>query len=188
MPLRLHGEEVDTVFHLLGKNENDMTKSLGWCLSQVPSFLDALGGELGTPDLSTHHAVIRLQEHQLETGITDLEIYAPGYAAWIIEAKRGFTVPSVDQLEKYATRLAQLKDRNAVRGLAVLAASDRNDQWLSQQIQRLSDEIDHIPVYALSWRKVRRMAEEARSDVGRAGKSLLGQFQTYLESEASMQD
>ena len=191
IPLSLHGKKVDTVFHLLGrkyeneKYENDMTISLGWCLSQVPSFLDCLGGELGTPDLSDHNAVVRLEESQPGTGRTDLEIYAPGYAAWIIEAKRGFTVPSTDQLRKYAARMAQLKDRNAAQGLVVLAASDRNDQWLSRQ---LPDEINRIPVHSLSWREVRRMAEETRRNVGGGKKSLLGQFLTYLGSEANMQD
>ena len=43
IPLNLHGKKMDTVFHLLGNNENSMTMGLGWCLSQVPSFLDCLG-------------------------------------------------------------------------------------------------------------------------------------------------
>ena len=183
--LSLHGGKVETVFHLIGNNENALTKSLGWCLSQAPSFLDCLGSVLGTPDLSARNATIKLQEYQPETGITDLEIYARGYAAWIIEAKRGFTVPSMDQLRKYAERLTQLEDRDAVRGLVVLAASDRKNKWLSQ---RLPAEIDHIPIRSLSWRDVQGMAGQARSGVGPIRKSLLGQFQIYLDSEAEMQN
>ena len=183
--LYLHSRKVDTVFHLLGKTEDNMTKGLGWCLSQVPSFLDRLGGALGTPDLSARGAVVRLQESQPGTGRTDLEIYAPGYAVWIIEAKRGFTVPSMDQLRKYTTRMAQPKYCDAARGLVVLAASDRNNQWLSLQ---LPSEIDGIPVRALSWQNVERMAEQARSGARRAGKRLLVQFQTYLGLEARMQN
>ena len=175
--LSLHGEPVETVFHLLGKDENAMTKSLGWCLSQVPSFLDRLGDVLGTPDLSARAAAVRLQESQTGTGITDLEIYAPGYAAWIIEAKRGFAVPSIEQLEKYAARLAQLKDRDAKRGLTVLAGL--STEWL---VRQLPGEINRIPVRAISWRDVRQMAERTRGGAGRAGSRLLVQFQTYLES------
>ena len=185
IPITLHGKGIETVFHLLGSSENAMTMSLGWCLSQVPSFLDRLGGALGTPDLCSHDAVIRLQEHEAGTGITDIEIYAPGYAAWIVEAKRGFVVPSTDQLRQYAERLNRLKDGDATRGLVVLAASDRSGQWL---LQRVPDQIDGIPVRALSWRDVQRMAGEAHSLAGRAGKNLLAQFQSYLGSEASMQD
>ena len=183
--LRLYGEKVDTFFHLLGKNENAMTKGLGWCLSQVPSFLDRLGRELKIPDLSDQQAIIKLQEHQSGTGRTDLEIHASGYAAFIIEAKRGITVPSTNQLEKYATRLVQLNDPNAKRGLVILAESDRNDRWLSQQ---LPDRIHNIPVHALSWRKVQQMAGEARRSAGHKGKRLLGEFQTYIKSETSMQN
>ena len=67
--LSLHDRKVDTIFHLLGKTADGMTKSLGWCLSQVPSSLDRLGGALGTPDLSAHNAFVKLQEyHNLEPG------------------------------------------------------------------------------------------------------------------------
>ena len=184
-PPSLRGKRMDTFFHLLGNNENAMTISLGWCMSQVPSFLDCLGDALDTPNLSTHNAIIRLQKHQRGTGITDLEIYAPGYAAWIIEAKRGFTVPSADQLERFSVRLAQPDYRSTKRGLVVLAASDRNNQWLSR---KLPHRIGLIPFHALSWREIQRMAEEARNDAGRSGKNLLRQFHTYLGSEGNMQD
>ena len=67
--LSLHDRKVDTIFHLLGKTADGMTKSFGWCLSQVLSFLDLLGSALGTPDLSAHNAFVKLQEyHNLEPG------------------------------------------------------------------------------------------------------------------------
>ncbi len=185
MSLSLYGKQMNTVFHLLGNNENAMTMSLGWCLSQVPSFLDSLGDELGTPNLSSHGPVIRMQQHQRGAGVTDLEIEAPNYAAWIFEAKRGFTVPSTDQLEMYSKRLTQPKTRFAERGIVVLAASDRRNRWLSRQIP---DQINGIPVHALSWRDILRVSGQAQSNAGRAGKSLLRQFQAYIKSEGSMQD
>jgi hypothetical protein len=39
--LRLRGQVVNTVFDLLGANENDMTFSLGWALARCPEFLDS---------------------------------------------------------------------------------------------------------------------------------------------------
>ena len=183
--LKLHGEKVETVFRLLGRDENAMTMSLGWCLTRVPSFLDRLGSALGTPELSSRDPVVRLQEHKAGAGITDLEIHAPGYAAWIIEAKRGFTVPSTDQLEKYAARLGESKYYDTTRGLVVLAASDRYEQWPRKQ---LGDEIDGIPIRTLSWRRVQRMAAQARRGAGPAIKSLLSQFETYLGVEVTMRN
>ena len=134
--LNLHGRRVETVFHVVGRHENAITKSLGWCLSQVPSFLDRLGCELGTPGLSARNATVRLQEHQAGAGVTDLELHAPGYAAWIVEAKRGFTVPSTAQLKTYAARLGEPRCRAASRGLVVLAASDRNESVAAGAIVR----------------------------------------------------
>lgn len=46
-PLQLHGKEVTTIFDLLGRTENDMTYSLGWCLAQVPAFLDEVITNVG---------------------------------------------------------------------------------------------------------------------------------------------
>ena len=182
-PLYLHGRRVETVFDLVGRDENAITKSLGWCLSQVPSFLDRLGCALGTPELSARDAIVLSQEYKARSGITDLEIRAPGYAAWIIEAKRGFTVPSTGQLEKYAARLREAEHRGAKRGLVVLAASDRNDRWLRQQ---LCEEIDGLSLHTLSWWKVHALAGQARRGAGHAHKQLLERFQTYLATEVMM--
>lgn len=181
--LDLHGRGVETIFHLVGRDENAITKSLGWCLSQVPSFLDRLGCALETPGLSAQNTVVRLQEHKAGAGVTDLEIYAPGYAAWIVEAKRGFSVPSTDQLKTYATRLGEPQCRAATRGLVVLATSYRNDRWLREQLR---EEIDGLPVHVLSWRKVHAMAGQAQRRAGPVRRNLLQRFQTYLGSEASM--
>ena len=162
-----------------------MTYSLGWCLAQVPSFLDRLGGLLGCPSLNDNGAVVRLQEHEHQTGVTDIEIHAPGYAAWVIEAKRGFQVPNRDQLEKYARRLRRLRDRRAKPGLAVLAQSDRNEQWLRRQLPRRAG---GVPVHAVSWRQVRRAAAEARGSASIAGRRLLKQFIEYIGAAANMQN
>ena len=185
--LSLHGRKVETVFQLIGNNENAITKGLGWCLSQTPSFLDSLGSALGTPELSAHSAVVKMQERQTGTGITDIEIYAYGYAAWIIEAKIGFTVPSEKQLQQYARRLKQVHDHDpkARLGLVVLAASDRNNQWLPQL---LPNQIDEIPVAALSWRDIQSIDDQAQSQTKPRNRRLLRQFHSYLNSELSMQD
>lgn len=185
--LQLHGVGITTVFDLLGKTENDMTYSLGWCMSQVPSFLDSIGALLGTPELSEKKATISLQEHHAGTGITDIEIHAPGHIRWIIEAKRGFTVPSTDQLRRYAQRLHEKRgeDKAAIPGLAVLAESDRKNQWLQRQ---LPAKVLDIPVRSVSWREVQQAAKRAASDASQAGKRLLAQFASYLGTVGNMQD
>ncbi len=164
-----------------------MTYSLGWCLSQVPSFLDALGTLLGTPGISEKNAMISLQEYHPGTGINDIEICAPGHFRWIIEAKRDFTVPSGDQLRRYAQHLHEKRaeDKAAVPGLVVLADSDRKNEWLRRQ---LPADVAGIPLRSLSWREIRQAAKGAASDASQAGKRLLAEFSTYLGTAAIMQN
>jgi hypothetical protein len=40
--LLLHKRPVQSVFNLIGENENDITFSIGWALSQSPSLLKNL--------------------------------------------------------------------------------------------------------------------------------------------------
>ncbi len=182
--LQLSGRKVSTVFNLLGSSENDMTYSLGWCLANVPEFLKELGKLLGSANLS-QDALIKLQEYDRKTGITDIEIYSPGRAAWVIEAKRGFTVPKEGQLSKYAARLNNHKDAAAHKGLAVLAQSDRKEQWLSRQ---LCDDVDGIPVSGISWRQVKRAANKAAASASHSDTRLLKDLIKYLDEVANMKN
>lgn len=102
--LLLHGRPVRTVFDLLGDKENDLTYSLGWGLANSPRLVSAILKEV-TSELGVEgagqDANIRLQEHVLGSGFTDIEIRTSTLHV-IIEAKRGWALPSVDQLAKYA--------------------------------------------------------------------------------------
>ena len=128
-PLQLRGKQLDSVFQLIGNDENSLTFALGWCLSRVPTLLDAVAAEIGAavpgPDAS-----ILLQEHGGNNGITDIEVRDPGKAAWIIEAKTGFEPPGLGQLTKYARTLLDGSNTAAEKLLVVLAQSDRRDLWL----------------------------------------------------------
>src|SRR3954447_17113497 len=97
--LFLHGREIHTVFELLGVRENDITYSLGWCLRQSSHLADALmKNVLGRAEETPVHTVF-LQHHD-EKGITDVELHA-GRSALTVEAKRGWTLPVLDQLARY---------------------------------------------------------------------------------------
>lgn len=112
--LRLHGSRVDTVFDLLGRNENDMTFALGWGLSRSRAVLRrfvervAPGAELEPP------VVVELQEHdRADGGFTDIELLSADLHV-IVEAKRGWDPPSDAQLLRYEPHLARA-DRPAQR-------------------------------------------------------------------------
>jgi hypothetical protein len=103
--LRLHGSSVDTVFDLLGRNENDMTFALGWGLSRSGAILRrfvervAPGADLEPP------IMVELQEHdRADGGFTDIELRSADLHV-IVEAKRGWDPPSDAQLRRYEARL-----------------------------------------------------------------------------------
>ena len=184
--LTLHDQEIATVFDLLGQNENDLTYALGFTLSRSPQFLAQFAAALGLKDGFSEGVKIRLQEYQSAQGIsiTDIEIDDPGLSHIILEAKRGFTVPTNAQLGKYATRLNKLRDEPKNRLLVVLAEDDRNNIWLRHQIPT---EIDGVPTKTISWREFIKLAKQVRSRA-RAERHLLDQLIHYLDKVTSMQN
>ena len=108
--LFLHKRPVQSVFSLIGENENDITFSLGWALSRSPGLLRNL---LRTaPHLRNHYdpqqTVISLQESHQKGGITDIEIRSPTLHV-IVEAKRGWSLPTATQLTGYCRRFQRAK-------------------------------------------------------------------------------
>jgi len=60
--LRLHGSSVDTVFDLLGRNENDMTFALGWGLSRNDAILRRFVERVATGAALEPPVVVELQK------------------------------------------------------------------------------------------------------------------------------
>jgi hypothetical protein len=183
--LVVHGRKVETVFELLGENENAMTYSLGWALSKCPSFCFGFANLLGIESGFSENMHIRLQDYGHDKGYTDIELIDPARHHVIVEAKRGFIVPSDMQLEKYADRLLANADAKAKRVLVVLAESDRDESWL--QIHSPTS-IKDISVLAITWRRFQEMARQATKSATHEEKRLLGQLTQFLAKVTSMQN
>lgn len=84
--LRVARRQVDTVFDLLGRTENDLTYSLGWALVRSPALLRGLAGRLGLA-ASGLPLSVELQQSATGGGITDVEVRWQN-AHVILEAKR----------------------------------------------------------------------------------------------------
>jgi hypothetical protein len=67
--LTLHGQQIETVFDLLGQKENDLTYALGWALAHSPKFLRQLATAIGFKDGFSDRTKIRLQEHSSTRGL-----------------------------------------------------------------------------------------------------------------------
>jgi hypothetical protein len=105
--LRLHGSSVDTVFDLLGQNENYMTFALGWGLSRNDAILRRFVERVATGAALEPPVVVELQKYDpADGGFTDIELLSAGFHV-IVEAKRGWEPPSEAQLHRYELRLTR---------------------------------------------------------------------------------
>ena len=183
--LMAHGNKVETVFELLGENENAITYSLGWALAKCPSFCSAFAKLLGIDNGFSDEMHIRLQDHANEKGFTDIELIDPAKHHVIVEAKRGFTVPSDKQLEKYADRLLASTEAKAKKLLVVLAESDRDERWLKLNVPK---KVKGIRVLPITWRRFQDMAQQSIKTAKHEQKRLLHQLIHYLGKVTSMQN
>jgi hypothetical protein len=104
--LILHARNVPTVFDLLGHDENDMTAALGWGLARNPALLNAFVAVVASAGDVTDDLVVELQMHdETDRGFTDIELRSPALHV-IVEAKRGWSLPSKAQLRRYEARFA----------------------------------------------------------------------------------
>lgn len=178
----IHNEEIESVFQLLGRKENDMTYSLGWVLSQSDSFFKEFLKLIGFPMHATETR-IRLQRYEGKA-FTDVEIKGKELHL-IIEAKRGWSLPSLRQLSKYGRRLKDHVGKTAI----VILSECSNAYFRDYYGSRVPDaEASPVPWKDLSWKEVYWIAEKAAGKENHAGKRLLGQFTTYLEKIMTIQN
>jgi hypothetical protein len=182
--LFLYKRKVNSVFHLLGERENHITYSVAWALAQSPAFLNAflkrMIGLTADPDSVT----IRLQHHEKEAGITDIEIESPGQFFLIVEAKRGWNLPSLKQLETYACRPSFTTSAGVLKRIVPLSECSRE-----YAVHNLGcEKIAGIDLQPASWKEMATLAQQAQKGASHAEKHLLQELLTYLRGLMSMQD
>ena len=183
--LFLHDRSITSIFQLLGESESDVTCSLGWALSRSPAFLRYfLKMSL---DFSEHFSVdeviIRLQEYEGKHCITDIEIELPNTFFLIIEAKRGWNLPTTTQLKRYIKRRAFRYSTARLRKLLVL--SECSKAYYDAHLRINS--IGGVSVLKLSWRAIYQCSNRAMARGRHAEKRLLLELAEYLERIMTMQ-
>lgn len=172
-------EEVQTYFDLLGRNEDDMTYSLGWVLSRSDVFLklflrDVFKAKPG------EQAVVRLQEHEAGGGRTDIEVETT-QVRLVVEAKRGWDLPSKAQLSKYAKRVKKWGSG----GILVLSECTSDYAFAAGQ---LPQEIGGVPVFFRRWHDVLKLVDHAESKSRLYERRRLADLACYLRSLLTVQD
>lgn len=176
--LYLHSRKLESIFELLGTNENDITYSIGWALAQSPAFLGAVLSKMFPGAAGLTAETIFLQEPANDGGCTDLEIVGPDVHV-IIEAKRGWWVPGETQLRRYEPRLAKTEATHKLINVMAECSHEYAGMHLPQHVE-------HVPVSYLSWKDVHQLSHV--SHASQAEKRLLAELRAYIERIVSMQD
>lgn len=178
--LTLYGRPVGTVFDLLGDKENDITYSVGWALAESERLSGALLGDVIPAASELTAEAVRLQEGVSGAGFTDIEILAgDGEVHVVIEAKRGYDLPQLAQLQKYATRTQPPPS-------ALVVCAEASAGFAAG---KLPDAVAGVPVRYRSWREIEALVSLAANDARRhAEKRLLRDLSRYLKGVMTMQD
>lgn len=176
VPLKIGRKEVESIFGLLGDKENDITKSVGWALAKCPGFRNRLAAKIGFE--SGVFDEVSLQRHDNDGGYTDIELIGPNHHV-IVEAKRGWWVPSEDQLRRYLPRMMSSR-RKFVKFLAM---SDCSKDFAHLDLVK---SVDGIEVIHLSWNELANIANS--SEGNHSEKRLLRDLSSYLRTVGSLQN
>lgn len=175
--LLLRGRPVHSVFELLGDKENDITSSIGWAFARCPVFLGRFVTQVtGVAPTAPIRAVL-LQQYG-DGGITDIEIYGTTFRV-LIEAKRGFEVPGLPQLSKYAARLSTCDEPSRF----IVTLSEASTAFARQ---RLPASVLGIPCIHRELKTLKALATGVRGS--HAEKRLLSELRTYLTRVSTVQD
>jgi hypothetical protein len=174
--LTLYGRSIATVFDLLGDKENDLTYSVGWGLAQGESFAKRLLDDVFPGVDAREVRAVRLQEFLPGSGFTDIELESERVAI-VLEAKRGWSLPSNDQLEQYAPRLAQIDVGR------ILVVSECSPEFAEPSLPQA---VDGVPVVYRSWKQIVHLAEDC-APKAQAEKRILRELTKYLRGLMTMQ-
>jgi hypothetical protein len=180
--LYLHNKPIESLFQLLGENENDITYSIGWALHRSRAFLRLFLKETLGAYADSEQADIYLQHHHHKKGITDIEIKVSDQFHLIAEAKKGWTLPRKKQLKKYALRMK--KDSWPDRRIVIL--SECSAIYAKHHLE--ARHVNGVPVTSVSWRRIVRIAKSAIKKGKNAEKRLLRELITYLGRVTTVQD
>lgn len=182
---------VTTVFGLLGRGEDDLTRSLAWALSASDRLRSRVLALLDLPfDAKPTHR-LRTQHSLTGHGRTDIEIEA-GDALVIFEAKLGWALPDERQVRQYERRIEHaVTDHVAAdvgqpvsRG-ALVTLSECSAEWAERHLPPPAADVTRRH---LTWTQVIQAAEAEAGSGPHSERRLLRELADYLRSTTQMRD
>jgi hypothetical protein len=182
LELTVYGHQVSNFFELLGEYENALTLAVGWTLCQSPHLLGELLNEVFDRKVDARQTIIRLQGYQRNHGYTDIEIDVSNAGCAIIEAKRGWVLPSRRQLVKYASRET------------FRSAKEKRLVVLNESVSEYVDHNLKVPkalrplVKPIQWQWLIANGDRLANQVGNTEKGVLRQMSEYLKDHTTARD
>lgn len=177
-----YGDEIESVFSLLGKHENDITKAIAFTLSRCPEYLKLFLTKFLTPDclFELENVDVAFQKREKD-GITDIEIEQDGVFAIVIEAKRGFNLPSKEQLQKYADDL-----NGRTKGFKLIVTL--SDSICAVAQATIPPSLGGIPIQHMRYDDLRKLAQDSIGGSNRVESALLNELIQYLKGVINMRN
>src|SRR5258705_3762900 len=183
--LYLFKKKVDSIFELLGTNENDISFSLGLGFSKVPTFLKLFLRHIKiTTKFDSESVKIKLQQFERGSGFTDFEIEQEGEYSVIVEAKKGWNYPGQTQLDKYSSKTSFNSFAAAQKKLVVFTESSPSYTAAHYHI-KTSNSYD---VVVVSYKQLWTLSKQARTDSDNYQKKILDELISYLQKIMTMQN
>jgi len=178
--MKIHGNEINSFFELLGHNENDITYATGWCLSEVKPFLNKFIIEIENKNINQQDFSIELQKFGEDKGYTDIELISEDYF-YIIEAKKGWNLPSSEQLMKYISRFKKEKRKYN----RIIVISDCRKEYAKRQLAKYNLK---VPIVFISFNEIYKLFKEIKSDCNNQQRFILNELNKYYRKVIKMID
>lgn len=179
--LFIHHSEVDNFFQLLGDDENDISYGLGFTLSKSKHFLKIFVKNIFNKKLKFYDNKIWLQNYGKDKGYTDFEIKIDDKFFCIIEAKKGWNLPSNKQLKRYSSRFRE--NKHCKRFFLVI--SECSEEYADYELPLT---LYKTPIEFTSWKSIFSLIDESHVEGNNKEKQLLSDFKSYLSEVISMKD
>lgn len=182
--LYIYDNKIETIFHLIGEKENDISYSLGYTLANCPKFLESFLNylKISTP-FQPDRIKIKLQTHEKTKGFTDFEIIQENEFHIIIEAKRGWNFPTSTQLKKYISRPTFKKSSANTKLIVVFNESTP----IYTKTHFKGSPVKSIPDHVISWQTINSIASSSIKNSNNSEGRLLKELIKYLDKISTMQ-
>ena len=182
--LFLRDHQVRTIFDAFGSKENDLTTSLAYVLSKSPTLTRLIIKRLYRKRLAWENVAIRLQElkqGRQDKGFIDIEVTVDNELRIIVEAKKGWNLPSPEQIKKYLSRLYEFHKKKRI----FVILSDSSKDYAADN---LSPSYYSVPVKVLQWKDIIELIDTSYPRGTNVEKYLFRELKEYLIKEIQMEN